>query len=29
MGQKRGGLKQGDLLAFLVNDIRKYVPGNK
>lgn len=28
MGQKKGELKQGDLLAFFVNDIRKYLPQN-
>ena len=28
MGQKKKGLKQGDLLAFFVNDIRKYTPNN-
>ncbi|HIV91586.1 MAG TPA: hypothetical protein H9744_07915 [Candidatus Eisenbergiella stercoravium] len=28
MGQKKGGLKKGDLLAFFVNDIRDYLPKN-
>ena len=26
MGQKKKGLKQGDILAFFVNDIKKYLP---
>lgn len=29
MGQKKSGLKQGDILAFFVNDIREYLPKNK
>ena len=29
MGQKKSGLKQGDILAFFVNDIREYIPKNK
>ena len=29
MGQKRKGLKQGDLLSFFVNDIKKYLPKNR
>ena len=29
MGQKRNGLKQGDLLSFFVNDIKNYLPKNK
>ena len=29
MGQKRKGLKQGDLLSFFVNDIKNYLPQNK
>ena len=29
MGQKRKGLKQGDLLSFFVNDIKNYLPKNK
>ncbi len=29
MGQKRKGLKQGDLLSFFVNDIKNHLPKNK
>lgn len=29
MGQKRRGLKQGDILAFFINDIKEYLPKNK
>lgn len=29
MGQKRKGLKQGDLLSFFVNDIKNYLPRNR
>ena len=29
MGQPKSGLKQGDLLAFFVNDIKKYLPNNE
>lgn len=29
MGQKRKGLKQGDLLSFFVNDIKNYLPKNR
>lgn len=29
MGQKKKGLKQGDLLSFFVNDIKNYLPKNK
>ena len=28
MGQGKKGLKQGDLLSFFVNDIRKYLPNS-
>lgn len=29
MGQKKSGLKQGDILAFFVNDIKDYLPKDK
>ena len=29
MGQKKKGLKQGDLLSFFVNDIKNHLPKNK
>ena len=29
MGQKKKGLKQGDLLSFFVNDIKNHLPENK
>lgn len=29
MGQKKSGLKQGDILAFFVNDIKNYLPKDK
>lgn len=29
MGQKKNGLKQGDILAFFVNDIKNYLPEDK
>lgn len=29
MGQRQKGLKQGDILAFFVNDINKYLPSTK
>lgn len=29
MGQKKSGLKQGDILAFFVNDIKDYIPKDK
>ena len=29
MGQKKSGLKQGDILAFFVNDIEDYLPKDK
>ena len=29
MGQKKGGLKQGDILAFFVNDIKEHISTHK
>lgn len=29
MGQKKSGLKQGDILAFFINDIKDYLPKDK
>ena len=29
MGQKKSGLKQGDIVAFFVNDIKDYIPKDK